>query len=348
MAENGPTFQRWVRSHNKCKVPKGTTEAALLLIAGLCLSANAADAPPLLSQTIPLPGVNGRFDHFAMDAQRRLLFVAALGNDTLEVIDLAAGKRLQSVTGMSRPQGILSITDRGQILVANGDDGTLKVLDATDFKLKQNLPNLPDADNVRLDSHSGNAWVGYGDGALAEITPASANLTAAVKLPGHPESFQLEKNGPRIFVNVPDAKQIAVVDAAKKEIVAHWPMEKFQANFPMALDESHHRLFIGCRKPARLVIFDTEAGKSISDLPISGDTDDLFYDSKRSRVYISCGEGAIDVVAQNSADSYTPLAKVRSSPGARTCYFSPDFDRLYLAVPARGNQQAEIRVYNCH
>lgn len=231
------------------------------------------------------------------------------------------------------------------IFVANGDDGTLKTLDSNAFKIKHTLPGLPDADNVRLDTHSDAAWVGYGDGALAEITLGADKPSSTIKLPGHPESFQLEKNGSRIFVHIPDAKQIAVCDTRTHQIIGKWPMEKFQANFPMALDETSRRLFVGCRRPARLVVMDTTTGNMVSDLAISGDTDDLFYDSTRKRLYVSCGEGFIDTVQQTAPDTYQTISKLPTAPGARTCFFSPTLDRLYLAVPARGNQKAELRVF---
>jgi hypothetical protein len=296
-------------------------------------------------QTIALPGVKGRFDHFSIDPKGRRLFVAALGNNTLEVIDLVAGKRLQSVAGMSKPCGVLYLEAQNQIAVANGADGNFKVLDASSFKLLRNLSEVPDADNLRLDPKAKLAWLGYGDGALGSIEPLGPHLTSSVKLSGHPESFQLEKQGPRIFINVPDAKQIAVLDREKRRLIRTWPMQKFQANFPMALDESSRRLLVGCREPARLVVVDTETGKPVADLAISSDTDDLFYDAKRKRIYISCGEGFTDVVEQSSADNYQGIAKVPTAPGARTCFFSPELDRLYLAVPNRGEQKAEIRVY---
>jgi hypothetical protein len=155
----------------------------------------------------------------------------------------------------------------------------------------------------------------------------------------------LEKKGNRIFANVPDAKQIAVIDREKRQVTGTWPMKEFQANFPMSLDEPNHRLFVGCRKPARLVVLDTASGKTIADLEISGDTDDLFYDAKRKRVYVSCGEGFIDIVEQTSPDTYKQLTRIPSASGARTSFFSPDLDRYYLAVPDRENQKAEIRVY---
>ena len=315
---------------------------AFLTILTVCLSATAAE-PLKLVQTISLPGVKGRFDHFSIDLKGNRLFVAALGNNTVEVLDLAAGNRIHGLTDMSKPQGVLFLAQRNELAVANGDDGTLKILDAATFTVKHKLTDMPDADNVRLDPHTGETWVGYGDGALARVLPGMHQ--GAIKLAGHPESFQLETQGHRLFANVPDAKQIAVIDTKKDSVLTTWPMQKFQANFPMALDESNHRLFIGCRKPARLVVLDTENGKPVQDLAISGDTDDLFYDAKRKRIYISCGEGFINIISQQSPDTYNPLTKIQTSPGARTCFFSPDLDRLDLAVPDRGNQKAEIRVY---
>ena len=305
-----------------------------------CLSAD----PLNLTQTIPLTGVKGRFDHFSIDLQGKRVFVAALGNNTVEVIDVAAGKRLQSIAGMSKPQGILFLPT-GKLVVANGEDGTVKSFESVTFNPLNNLSGLPDADNVRQDPHSTRVWIGYGDGALVAAVGGLTKEATAIKLPGHPESFQLEKQGSRIFINVPDSKQIAVADAQTLRVQANWPMDKFQANFPMALEESNHRLCVGCRKPPRLVILETETGKHTADLAISGDTDDLFYDAKRKRIYISCGEGFIDVVAQSSPDSYERIAKIPTAAGARTCFFSPDLDRLFLAVPARGHQNAELRVY---
>jgi YVTN family beta-propeller protein len=310
------------------------------------ISAQAANTPALkLTQTIPLPGVQGRFDHFAIDTQGRRLFLAALGNNTLEVIDLATGKRIQSVTGMSKPTGILYQPESNRIFVANGDDGTLKMVDGASYKITGSLGSLDDADNLRYDPKTKLAYLGYGEGALGVIDVSSGKEIAAVKLPKHPESFQLEKQGKRVFVNVPDAKQVAVIDREQRTVVETWPMAKYQANFPMALDEANHRLFIGCRKPARLVVLDTSTGKPVTDLAISGDTDDLFYDAARKRIYLSCGEGYIDVIDQRNPDTYESRERIPTRPGARTSFFSPELKQFYLAVPQRGNQPAELRIY---
>jgi DNA-binding beta-propeller fold protein YncE len=322
------------------------TTHSVLLVGTLAWAVGAAEPATLKpTQTIPLPGVKGRFDHFAIDAKGRRLFLAALGNNTLEIIDLAAGKRTQSVAGMSKPTGIFYSPESNQILVANGDDGTLKILDGVEFRVVKTLTALEDADNLRFDPKTTLAYLGYADGALGIIDAASANTTAKVPLPKHPESFQLEQAGNLIFVNVPDAKQIAVIDREKQTVTATWPMEKFQANFPMALDETNHRLLIGCRKPARLVVLDTATGKPAADMAISGDIDDLFYDAKLKRLYLSCGEGFVDVIEQRDADRYQLRERIPTRAGARTSFFSAELNEFYLAVPQRGSEQAELRVF---
>ena len=315
----------------------------LCTVAG-CLAADDSSALRF-TRTIPLPGVKGRFDHFAIDAKGRRLFVAALGNNTLEVMDLTAGKQLKGITGLHKPTGVLYLAEQNQIAVANGDDGTVKLFDAVSYSLVKSLSSLDDADNMRFDLKSKMIYVGYGDGALGVIDSTTMKQPGNIKLAAHPESFQLEQNGSRIFVNLPDAKQVAVIDREKQTVTATWPMTKFQANFPMALDEASHRLFIGCRNPPRLVVMDTANGKPVTDLATAGDTDDLFYDAALKRLYISCGEGFIDVIDQRNADTYKLLEHVPTSPGARTSFFSAELNEFYLAVPLNGKQTAEIRVF---
>lgn len=319
--------------------------AAALLLVLLAHAGFAQESTLKLTRTIALNGVQGRFDHFAIDTQGERLFVAALGNNTLEVIDLVAGKRVQSVSGMFKPTGVLYLPEMNQILVANGDDGTLKILDGKTFKTLKTLTGLDDADNLRLDAKTKLAWLGYADGSLGVIEAATAKQITRVQLAKHPESFQLEQTGNRIFVNVPDAKQVVVVDREKRAVIATWPMEKFKANFPMALDEAHHRLFIGCRSPARLLVLDSDTGKPVTDLAVSGDIDDLFYDATRARLYLSCGEGFIDVIGQRGPDKYELRERIPTRTGARTGFFSPELKQFYLAVPQHGDQSAELRIF---
>lgn len=307
----------------------------------------AAERSPLrLVQTIALPGVEGRIDHMAVDVQGKRLFVAALGNNTLEVLDLSAHKWVTRIAGLKEPQGIYFVPGENKLFVANGNDGTLKIFDGTSFQPLATERFSSDADNVRYDAVRNQVYVGYGSGALGIVDAATGRKLADIPLPGHPESFRLEESGARIFVNVPDANHIiAVLDRVKRSTVATWTLEA-QANFPMALDEADHRLMVVTRKPARLVVLDSLSGKMVAGEPAVGDADDIFYDAAHRRVYISGGEGFIDVFEQRDPDHYAPMAKIPTAAGARTSFLVPEFHHLYLAVPHRGNQPAEIRVYD--
>ncbi len=315
-----------------------------LACVALVVAVRAGDALDLV-QTIPLPGVRGRFDHFALDAKGRRLFVAALGNDTLEVIDLTAGRRLKSLTGLHEPQGVAFLPGPNRIMVANGGDGTVRSFDGATYEPLKSVGSLPDADNLRFDAARSLVYVGYGDGALGVIDPATMQVTGRIKLDAHPESFQLEPREHRLWVNVPNARQIVVIDRERKAVTVTWPMEQARANFPMALDEAARRLFIGCRQPARLVVLDLDTGRFVTDLEIVGDLDDLFFDAARHRLYASGGEGFVDVVAQRDPDHYERLVRVPTRAGARTSFYAADLDAFYLAVPARDGREAEVRVF---
>jgi hypothetical protein len=295
--------------------------------------------------TIALPGVEGRFDHFAADPKAQRLFLAALGNNSLEIIGLREGRRLQSIAGMKKPCGVAYIALKNWVVVANGDDGTVRIYDAGNYQPKQIIPGFDDADNLRYDRVADLLYVGYGKGGIGIVQASTAEVLSMIKLKAHPESFQLDEGAQSLFVNVPDAKQITVLNLKKREVMGSWPLEHFQANFPMALDGANHRLFVGCRRPARLLVLDAQSGKTVTDLPMAGDTDDLFYDAKRHRIYVSCGEGFIDTFAQQDADHYQALERLPTAAGARTSFFSPELDLLALAVPHQGKQAAEVRVY---
>ena len=305
-----------------------------------------AESALKLQRVIPLPDVRGRIDHMALDAGGRRLFVAALGNNTVEVVDLEAGKRIQSIAGCDEPQGIVYVPGKNRLFIANGGSGTVVMLDATTFKIRKTVDHLPDADNVRYDARAGLVYVGYGDGGLAVIGADNGELIANIPVEGHPESFQLEQNGSRIFVNVPDSRQIVVVDRDKRAVTAKWPMEEFRSNFPMALDEANHRLFIACRHPARMVVLDTGTGKRVADAEIDGDTDDLFYDAGHRQIYVSCGAGTVDVIAAPGPDKYELRERIPTVGGARTSYLVADRGELCVAVRAGLiSGSAEIRVY---
>jgi DNA-binding beta-propeller fold protein YncE len=298
--------------------------------------------------TISLPSVKGRIDHFGFDLRRQRLFVAALGNDTLEVVDLKAGRRERSLDGFGEPQGVLYLPELNRIYVANGSANRVDVLDGSSLARIGRVEGLEDADNVRYDAGSRKVYVGYGKGALRALDPATGDSSGDIRLAGHPESFQLETSGTRIFVNVPPAHHVAVVDRTKRAVVATWGVPGAESNYPMALDESGRRLFVGARKPAVLLVYDIDSGKVVAKQPVGEDTDDIFFDPKRKRLYVICGEGRIDIVRQEDPDHYSLEGTVRTAPRARTGLFVPEEGRLYVAAPAAGTSPARLLSYRLH
>lgn len=318
--------------------------AIIVLLAGVQPSDAQSPSPLRLERTIPLPGVKGRIDHLAYDADNQRLFVAALGNNTVEVLDLKSGKIAHTITGLVEPQGVLYEPERKQLWIANASDGKVRIFDALTFQPLRSIELGDDADNIRRDAATRRIFVGYGSGGIAVFDP-EGNKVADIKVDAHPESFQLEKSGTRMFVNLPHSQKVAVIDRSKSAVVTTWQTDDAQSNFPMALDEAGSRLFIVCRKPAVLLILDTRSGAVVAKLPTVGDSDDVFYDQKRKRIYVSGGEGAIAVYQQKDADHYSKSAQLETIKGARTSLFVPDLNRLFLAVRQEGENAPVIRVY---
>ena len=324
---------------------KTTYLAIVLCCTGIITVAAQSGVPLKLKQTIPLPGVEGRIDHFAFDPAGDRLFVCALGNNTVEVLDLRKGDRVHSITGLGAPQGVAYVPEFDRLFVANDKGGICRIYDGKSFQAVGEVNFEDDADNVRYDEATKKIYIGFGSGGIAAVNAPDGKQIGSIKLSAHPEAFALEKQGNRIFVNVPDARHVAVIDREKGEVINKWGTDLALANFPMALDEANHRLFIGCRLPSRLVVLNTDSGDVVTKIEISGDSDDVFYDAKRHRIYAICGAGKIDIINQADANTYKAFAKVNTASGSRTGLFVPAQDTLFVAVPHRGSQQAEIRCY---
>jgi DNA-binding beta-propeller fold protein YncE len=316
-----------------------------LVLASATVAMGQAAAPLKLEQTIELPDVQGRIDHMSIDIAGQRLFVSALGNNTVEVVDLKAGKRAHTISGLKEPQGALYIRDKNRLFVASDKDGTVKVFDGTSFELLKTVEYGDDADNLRYDSARERVYVGYGSGALGEMDTDGQKI-AETKLDAHPESFQLEKGSSHIYVNLPGSRKVAVVDREAHSVVTSWGMGLTLGNYAMALDEADHRLFVVSRAPARLVVMDTATGKVVQKLAAVGDCDDIFFDQTHKRIYATGGEGAISVFEQQDPDHYREMARVPTVKGARTSFFSPDLGRLYVAVRRQGSTPAAIQVFS--
>jgi DNA-binding beta-propeller fold protein YncE len=321
------------------------TRLLILLFLSATLVRPQATAPLRLEKTIELPEVQGRIDHMSVDAKSQRLFVSALGNNTVEVIDLKAGKRRHTIYGLREPQGVLYVPTTGRLYVASSKDGTVKIFDATSFGLLKTVEYGDDADNLRYDSSRERIYVGYGSGGLGELN-AEGQKVAEIKLGSHPESFQLEKGSPRIYVNLPKARKIGIVDREGSSVTGSWSTGLSLANYAMALDEADHRLFVVTRFPARLLVIDTGNGKTVQTLSAVGDCDDVFFDQVRKRIYATGGEGAISVFEQQDPDHYKEVGRIPTVKGARTGFFSTDLERLYVAARRQGSAPAMIEVFD--
>lgn len=316
-----------------------------------------------LIKTIAMPKVEGRIDHLGYDSDTNMLFVAARNNGTVELIGLGSGRVYEPWTWPQEAQGVAFMEGVGHVAVTDGQRGWLMILDSV-FTSGFGLDEAPvggfigeDADNVRYLPKSQHLLVGYGSGALGivELEEAVApkgttrkfdgrfRVLHSIPLVGHPESFQVDAAEKRAWVNVPSASSIVMVDLERRIVARTIELESVKQNFPMALAEEEKRLFVGCRDPAKLLIFDLD-GSLLAQLPLGGDVDDIFVDPDRNLVYASCGEGTLDVFEQSPFGAWRPKERIPTAAGARTCLFVPTLKELFVAVPGRGSTSAEIRV----
>jgi DNA-binding beta-propeller fold protein YncE len=320
-----------------------------LLLTGLTLEVTpstglAQDGVLLvLESKIPLGTVNGRIDHLAFDISRKQVFIAELENNSVGVVDLSSGRLLHRIMGLSEPQGVGYVPSVDMLFVANGGDGSVRMFKGGDFTPTGLQALDSDADNIRVDAETTHVYVGYGAGALAVIDPATRMKIKDIGLPAHPESFQINRATRQIFVNLPNAGSIVVLGKMGDAPHTTWSTANNQGNFAMTLDEDNQRVLVVFRNPRKLSVRDMRLGAVIAEQDTCGDVDDIFVDAKRQRVYVTCGEGFIDVF--NTSGDYARLARITTRPGARTSLFIPPLDRLAVAARASGGELAELWIY---
>ena len=319
------------------------------LVAPLCAPVpafaepNEGSIPLHLETKVSLGKVRGRIDHMAIDIARQRLLVAELGNDSVGVVDLKEGKTERTLMGLAEPQGIAFVPSTDTVYVANAGDGSVRLLQGAEYTPVGRIDLGRDADNVRFDSSSDHILVGYGSGAIASVDIVQPKRSGEVALPAHPESFQIASTLNRVFVNVPEVRSIIVIDRAAGRQTANWPLHE-SGNFAMAFDKANNRILVVSRNPPRLVVRTAADGSAVATVETCGDSDDLFVDERRQRVYVSCGVGFVDVFEATS-ERYSRIARIPTMPGARTSLFVPELDRLYVAVRASATTDAAIWVF---
>jgi DNA-binding beta-propeller fold protein YncE len=297
-----------------------------------------------LVQTIPLQGKAGRLDHLALDARGLRLFVANLSNASLDVVDLRAGKLLKQIPGQRKIQGVAYVPDLDRIFVGNGDDGVCNVFAGKNYALLKSI-KLLGADNVRYDPNSGRVYVSHAEKALTALDAKTMEVVATVQLPGPPEAFQLDPAGQRLYLNCHSPAQVAVIDLKASKVVSTYPLKDTKANYPLAFDAAGQRIFVGCRQPPRILVLDARTGQQQTQEDIPKDTDDLFHDDRRKRLYATCGEGYLAVIEERAPDRFEVVKRITTAKLARTGLFDPASGRLYAVLPAHDGKGPLVRVY---
>lgn len=293
-------------------------------------------------QTIALTEIKGRIDHLDVGLRNQIVYMAALGNNSLEVVDLKNGKLLHSIKGLDEPQGVAYIPQTKEVMVANGGNGECKFYNAETFQNTATINLGSDPDDVRYDSSEQKIYVGYGDGGIAIIDAGNHRKIGDVKLSAHPEGFQLDKQLHKLFVNVPGSGQIDVIDLTSLK-VEKWKTQ-YSANFPMAIDEAAHIIFIGYRHPGKIVAINELTGKTISATDLISDIDDLYFDSRTKKVYASGGGGAINVYSFNDSQ-LKQIANIPTRSGARTSLLISSLNTFVLAERAGEGEPARLQIF---
>jgi len=298
-----------------------------------------------LEKEVTLPDVKGRIDHIDVNVKDQVAYVAALGNNTLEIIDLKSGKVTGSIKGLDEPQGVVWIAKHQEIFIANGRTGECGFYNAITLKKTGVIKLNDDADDVRYDANADKIYVGYGSGGIAIIDAASHKQVGTITLPAHPESFQLDAKTNKLWINLPGSGMVGIADLKLLKLTAKWSRLFPRSNFPMAYDETQHRIIVGYRLPARLIVYDSETGKEIFSASMAGDADDLYWDKNNKCIYISGGSGSVDIFKQIDITTYKQIASIKTRDGARTSLLVPEMRLLLVAARASGDEKAALLVY---
>jgi len=326
--------------------------AALILGFSISVASAESEVALKLVQSIPLPDIDGRIDHFSIDVKGRRAFLAALAKNTVEAVDLKAGRVIRTLPGFAKPQGVCFVPELNKLFVATGMDGALTTLDGTTLQVVHTAHVSLGADAIGYDPRSKYLYVGSGGGDankatgdLTVLNAATGAQVAAIVTDAHAGGSIVDRRGPHLYVLVPEKAEVVVLDRETRAQAAKWTVPGVQKNVALDLDAKNHRLFLGVRIPASVVVLDSNTGAVVASIPTVATLDGLFYDPAMRRIYTTGGEGFIDVTQQIDADHYDRIARIPTGPNARTSAFVPEWRRLYVAVPRDKDRGAELRAF---
>jgi DNA-binding beta-propeller fold protein YncE len=325
--------------------------AALMIGVQLVAAQNAA--PLKLTTKFEMPAsVKGRFDHLGIDIGGNRLFVVGEEAQQVLVFDLATGKFVRSIK-VDHPHAVLYREDLNRIYITDEAKGVLNIYDGKTYDLVKAVQLKVDTDSIGYDPATHYLYIDNGgDNAHETFTMLSVVDTTAgakladIKVDGDTlEAMALEQSGDKLYLNNPAKNEVEVIDRKTNKVVASWQVKMGKGNATMALDESMHRLFVGCRSGA-IVVFDSQTGKELQALPVGKGVDDLMFDPASKRIYAtSGGTGMVNVYKESDPDHYQSLGQIPSGPGAKTGLLVPPLGRIFVAVPPKGTTPGEVYVY---
>jgi hypothetical protein len=323
--------------------------AFFMWLAVACVPAQQT-SPLLLQRTIALPAGTAKFDHFAIDLEANRLFIAATGNHSIEVLDLNTGKVSETLTGLGKPHGLAWLADSHTLYASDGTQSDLKIFAGSPLRQVKSIKLSEDADDMVYDSAGHRLYVGHGGGEsapaqVAVVDTTSQTLMKNLPVATHPESLEIDNATRRIFVNVADAAEVALIDGKDSSPAGSWKLSSAKDNVPLAFDHEHNVLFVACRAPARLLVLDGSSGSELADLPAAAGADDLFYDAELHRVYLVAGAGEVDVYEIHPDKSVQALGSTTTSAGSKTGLFVAAQHALYVGSVANAGKEAEVLVY---
>jgi hypothetical protein len=340
-----------------------------VLFAGSAVPTSAQEKQALrLVRTIALPEVTGRLDHMGVDLEKKRLFVAAVTNNTLEVVDLIGGKPIKSLTGIKDAQDALFLGGDFNKLYVSSLDGHVRIFQGETLWLVQDFKIEPDPNRLLYDPATNLIYFGYGGqnagfdaygrvGILQARRGSGydqllADMIAPTPRPGHLAQLVMDDNGILLACDS-RADLIYQFDTRKRELIKSWPARGDGAA-DMALDQTQHRLFVGTRIPPQMTVYDSLSGQEIQSLPAPQTMDGVYYDANLERVYMTGGRwygtpeaspGWIYVYQQKGPEHYDVISKIKTRPGSGTSLWVPQLNALYVASQAIGDQKAAILVF---
>jgi len=308
--------------------------STFLILLQIHIFPHRSNGPLKPLDNVMLPGLEGELEHMAVDVKGERIFLAATTKNTIEVYTAQKLKHIATITGLRQPQDLIFVPETGNLLVTNAADGSLRTYDGKTLKLLDSKFVSGDAQRLAVSGGGKTAYVGWGVGTLA-VFDMQTGRHSDIKLKSPAESFQVGSAGNRIFVNLPGTDEISEIDRRSLIVYASWPVHPFHENGPMALDEANRRIFVVCRRPAKLLVLNMDDAAVMASLPTVGDAADVFYDRERKRIYVIGGEGMVDVIKQKGPDEYSTVSHTETLPGARTGLFVPEWNRIYVVARNR-------------